>query len=201
MDYLGPTGTLGQIETFEKSLNGKKADPNALYFIFASANDYFLFMDYSMPGTVEEVADKAVDNINTAVKKLADLGAKKFFIVNSSDLSLVPDEIANKRTDAAAAYVKHFNKKLPKSLKKVKKGLDISIFDHTKVSKKIVRNPKKYGLVELNKECQSTYPEVKPAHENPDQYYFWDEWHFTRVVHTIYGEEMYNAVKKFNAKK
>ncbi|WP_404814342.1 SGNH/GDSL hydrolase family protein [Clostridium tagluense] len=90
MDYLGNTGVLGQIEKFEKNLKSGKAYPDALYFIFASANDYFLFMDYSLPGTVENVSDKAVANINTAVKRLEKLGAKKFLVVNSSDLSLVP---------------------------------------------------------------------------------------------------------------
>ncbi|NLK97916.1 SGNH/GDSL hydrolase family protein [Defluviitalea saccharophila] len=203
MDHLGPTGLLGQIQAFEKSLNGQKADPNALYFIFASANDYYLFMDYELEGTIKGVADQAVVNINTAVKNLADLGAKKFFVVNSSDLSLVPYEITTGRTAEAKAFTEHFNKELPKTLKKQEKDLDVSIllFDHTKVSNKIVKNPEKYGLVELSQECQSTYPEVKPARENPDQYFFWDEWHFSRVAHNIFGEEMYNAVKTFNFKK
>lgn len=203
MDYLGYTGLLGQIGRFEESLDGDKADPDALYFIFASANDYYLFMDYSMPGKVEDVADKAVENINTAVKSLAKLGAKKFFVVNSSDLSLVPYEITSERTDSAKAFVKRVNRTLPKTLKKLRKDLNISImvFDHTKVSKKIMHHPERYGLVELSQECQSTYPEVKPAHENPDQYYFWDEWHFTRAVHEIFGEAMYNKAKKFTIKR
>ncbi|MDZ4941376.1 SGNH/GDSL hydrolase family protein, partial [Clostridium perfringens] len=98
MDPLGNTGVLGQIEKFENSLKEGKADPDALYFIFASANDYFSFMDYSLPGTVEDVADKAVDNINNAIKRLVTLGAKNFFVVNSSDLSLVPYEITSNRT-------------------------------------------------------------------------------------------------------
>ena len=199
MDHLGDTGMLGQIEKFEKSLNGAKADPEALYFIFASANDYFLFMDYSRPGTVEGIADKAVTNIDTAVKRLSSLGAKKFFVVNSSDLSLVPYENTTNRTDSAKAFVERVNKKLPQTMNKLQKDLNISImlFDHTKISDKITKNPEKYGLVELSKECQSTYPKVKPACENPDQYYFWDEWHFSRVVHETFGEEMYNKVKNF----
>lgn len=199
MDHLGDTGLLGQIEKFEESLDGEKADPDALYFIFASANDYYLFMDYSLPGTIEEVADKAVENLNTAVEKLAKLGAKKFFIVNSSDLSLVPYEITTDRTESAEKFVEIVNKDLPKTMKKLQKGLKVSImvFDITKVSDKIVKNPEKYGLVELSQECQSTYPEVKPARKNPEEYYFWDEWHFSSVVHEIFGDEMYDKAKKF----
>ncbi|ACT33708.1 MULTISPECIES: SGNH/GDSL hydrolase family protein [Clostridium] len=199
MDYLGDTGLLGQVEKFKKSLKTDNADSHTLYFIFASANDYFKFMDYSMPGKIENIADKAVDNINTAVKKLAGLGAKKFFVVNSSDLSLVPYEITNNRTKSAEAFVNGVNKKLPESLKELQKNLNIKImmFDLPKISDKIMKNPSKYGLVELKKECESTYPKIKPACNNQDQYYFWDEWHYSRAVHKILGEEMYSKVKMF----
>lgn len=199
MDHLGNTGVLGQIEKFENSLKEGKADPDALYFIFASANDYFTFMDYSLPGTVEEVADKAVDNINDAIKRLSTLGAKKFFVVNSSDLTLVPYEITTNRTESAEVFVKRVNKKLPESIKELQKNSKIKImmFDLPTISDNIVKNPSKYGLVELAKEAQSTYPEVKPANANPEQYYFWDEWHYTATVHKILGEEMYDKVKMF----
>ncbi|GCD10878.1 SGNH/GDSL hydrolase family protein [Clostridium tagluense] len=199
MDYLGNTGVLGQIEKFEKNLKSGKADPDALYFIFASANDYFLFMDYSLPGTVENVADKAVANINTAVKRLEKLGAKKFLVVNSSDLSLVPYEITNNRTKSAEVFVNHMNKKLPETIKELQKNSNIKImmFDLPKISENIMKNPSQYGLVELNKACQSTYPKIKPAHDNAEQFYFWDEWHFTAVVHKIFGEKMYDQVRMF----
>lgn len=199
MDHLGNTGVLGQIEKFENSLKEGKADPDALYFIFASANDYFSFMDYSLPGTVEEVADKAVDNINKAIKRLVTLGAKNFFVVNSSDLSLVPYEITSNRTESAEVFVKHVNKKLPESIKELQKNSNIKImmFDLPEISDNIIKNPSKYGLVELDKEAQSTYPEVKPASANPEQYYFWDEWHYTSTVHKILGEEMYDKVRMF----
>lgn len=199
MDFLGTTGVLGQIDTFEASLNGGQADPDALYFIFGSANDYFYFMDYGLEGDIKDVADEAVENTKLAVAKLAKLGAKKILVVNSSDLTLVPYEVVNNRTDSAEAFVKRFNKKLPKAMKKAKKelGISIRVFDVTKVSKKIVKKPHKYGIEYISKECQSTYPEVKPVNENPDSYYFWDEWHFSRAVHGFIGEAMYKSIKKF----
>lgn len=198
-DYLGNTGVLGQIEKFKKSLNTGEADSDALYFIFASGNDYFKFMDYSMEGTVEKVADNAVNNIKTAIKRLTNIGCKKFFVVNSSDLTLVPYEIQNHRTKSAKAFVNRVNTQLPETLKELQKNLNIKImmFDLPKISDKIMKNPRKYGLVVLNKECEGTYPKVKPAHANQDEYYFWDEWHFTRVVHKIFGEEMYSKVQMF----
>lgn len=199
MDFLGNTGTLGQIKKFGTSLKATPADPNALYFIFTSANDYCAFMDYAMPGTVEAVADEAVDNIKMAVRMLSKLGAKNFFIVNSSDLSLLPYEISNGTTASAKVFTQSVNAKLPKSLDELQKVSDISIilFDLPAVSDSIVSNPKQYGLVELTKPCQPTYPEVKPAHKNSEQYYFWDEWHCSEAAHKIIGEKMYEEVLKF----
>lgn len=199
MDHLGGSGILGQIDRFEKSLDSKKADPDALYFIFASANDYFTFMDYSKPGKVEDVANQAVINVNLAISKLSNLGAKKFFVVNSSDLTLVPYEITCKRTESAKNYTTTFNTFLPKSLDSLKSNLNVSImlFDLPSVSNQIVKTPSSFGIKVLDKECQSTYPEVKPAKSNPDSYYFWDEWHYTKAVHSIIGEEMYKKALLF----
>ncbi|SHJ92513.1 Phospholipase/lecithinase/hemolysin [Dethiosulfatibacter aminovorans DSM 17477] len=196
MDHLKDTGVLGQIDEFEGSLDGKKADANALYLIFASTNDYYVFMDYSLPGTIEEIADKSVENINTAVRKLAELGAEKFFIVNSPDLSTLPWEIAYDQIESASAFTQRVNSTLPVTVEKLDSelGIEIILFDHTAVSDKIMNNPESYGFVELEKECQSTYPEFKPAAENPDEYYFWDEWHFSRAAHKIFGEEMYTCL-------
>lgn len=197
MDTLGDTGVLGQIEHFKKDLKGKKADSKALYYIFASANDYFYYVDYNRPGKVETVAKKAVTNIQTAIKRLSKLGAKNFFIVNSSDLTMVPYEIQMKRTKKAKTFTDYVNKELPKSLNQLKKTSNISItmFDLPKVSKEIQKNPSKYGIKVFKTPCEVTYPKAKKAKKNPETYYFWDEWHYTKTIHTLIGKKMYEAIK------
>jgi cholinesterase len=196
MDYLGDTGVLGQINKFEASLNGKKADPEALYFIFASANDYFKFVDYEMPGKVEAVADEAVDNIKASVRTLSKLGAKNFFIVNSSDLTLVPYENTMHRTKVASTFTQSVNENLPEALRTLEAYSDVSItiFDMPKASNEIIKNKDRYGITNFKDPCEATYPEVKPAELNSNEYYFWDEWHYTNTIHKILGEKMYEAV-------
>jgi len=197
MDYLGNTGVLGQIEQFKTSLNGKQADPDALYFIFASANDYFKHMDYNLPGDINDVADKAVSNLQTAVTELNKLGAKKFLVVNSLNLSLVPYEITVERTDIAKQYTERLNSNLEPAMMKLKDELNVSItmFDMTKLSDEIVSNSDKYGFKFIDTPCQNTYPEVKPVNENPDEYCFWDEWHFTKAMHKILGNAMFDQIQ------
>ncbi|MGL4343705.1 MAG: SGNH/GDSL hydrolase family protein [Cellulosilyticaceae bacterium] len=195
MDSLGYTGVLGQIDKYAASLNGAPVDPNTLHFMFISANDYFRFVDFELEGELLDVADQAVANIKTGVETLAKMGAKQFFISGSSDLSLVPYEISVGRADQAAAFRDRVNSQLPSMLQSLEKTLDVSItfFDVTKVSDEIVANPNAFGITVLDKECQPTYPEIKPVAPNQDQYYFFDEWHFTRIVHRTIGERMYTA--------
>lgn len=40
-----------------------------------------------------------------------------------------------------------------------------------------------------NTACQPVFP-IEPRCANPDQYYFWDEYHPTRRVHEIIGEDL-----------
>lgn len=197
MDLMGGSGVLGQVDRFEQSLNGAQADPNAMYFIFASANDYFYFMDYNLTGRVEAVADEAVDQLKMAVRRLARLGAKKFFIVNSSDLTLVPYVITMGQEDAAAAFRDYVNTHLPEEMGRLSGLLEVTIqvFDMKKASDEIIDHAERYGLNVLDKPCQPTFPEVRNKNEEEDSYYFWDEWHYTRVVHKILGEKMYQELK------
>lgn len=197
MDSLGNTGLLGQVTQFEESLSSEPTDKDALYFIFASANDYYYFMDYELPGKIEAVADQAVDNIKTAVRRLSALGAENFFIVNSSDLTLVPYEITMKHETEAAAFRDYINTKLPKELSVLSELLDVTvwIFDMKQASDDIVKNAGSYGLSVLDKPCQPTYPDVLEPADDEDSYYFWDEWHYTRAVHKLLGEKMFEDLK------
>ena len=198
MDTLGDTGVLGQIDRFEKNLSTNEIDSNALYFIFASENDYFAYMDFNKQGSIEELAYTVIDNIKNAIKKLAKIGAKKFFVVNCSDLSLVPYENTMNRTDSAKEFVKIVNENLPKNLKELQSELNVSIieFDHTFVSNDIVQNPNKYALKVLTKEYQSTYPEIMTSSGDESEYYFWDEWHFSYTTNKIFANAMYHTILK-----
>lgn len=192
MDCLGNTGVLAQIGNFKESLNGKPVDKDALYFIFASANDYFKYADNPTGYKVEAIADEAVDNLKSAVRNLTKLGAKNFFVVNSSDLSLVPYEIIMKRTEDASKFTQYMNNKLPKSMKELEQTLNIAItvFDMVEISNEILKNKTEFGISITDRACQQTYPNIKPSNSNSDSYYFWDEWHYTSAVHKIIGQKM-----------
>jgi phospholipase/lecithinase/hemolysin len=133
-----------------------------------------------------------VANIRAAVQRLGEAGARRFLVVSSTDLSVVPAVVAGNRVERAQRYLQAVNASLPIQLAALRKtrGLELSWFDHLTFSRHLRRNPARYGLVELDAPCQPTQPSVRPACANPDQYYFWDEWHPTRRVHQLAGEAM-----------
>ncbi|EPP4016247.1 SGNH/GDSL hydrolase family protein [Pseudomonas aeruginosa] len=186
------TGLSGQIDQYLGGLNGQPADPTALYFIFISANDFFEHADFSLTLPLEQLARDSVEQVLEAVSRLARVGAKRFMVVGSTELSVVPAVVAAGQDEQARRYQQDFNDALPMQLEQLGKAqeLDIVYFDHSAVSSSIRSAPGQYGLSNLTAPCQPTYPEVKSACATPDSYYFWDEWHPTRRVHALVGEAM-----------
>ncbi|MFO6045695.1 cholinesterase ChoE, partial [Pseudomonas aeruginosa] len=159
---------------------------------FVSANDFFEHEDFAGEQPLEQLAGSSVANIRAAVQRLGEAGARRFLVVSSTDLSVVPAVVAGNRVERAQRYLQAVNASLPIQLAALRKtrGLELSWFDHLTFSRHLRRNPARYGLVELDAPCQPTQPSVRPACANPDQYYFWDEWHPTRRVHQLAGEAM-----------
>lgn len=193
MDSFEDTGVIGQVEKYIKSLDDNKADSHALYYIFPFENDYFKFVDFDLQGTIDDICKAAIENFISSLEKLIACGAQKFFIVSCSDLTLVPYEQMMQRTKMAQEFTYKINKQLPKILKKLVRehNIKVLLFKHTELSAYILKSPEKFSLVQFNEACQATYPKIIHAKDNPDQFYFWDEWHFSRVTHEIFGKFMY----------
>jgi len=73
LESLNNTGLLGQIDKFEKELNGAKADPEALYFINTSVTDVFTMSNASGTDAINSYADQTIENIRLAITRLANL--------------------------------------------------------------------------------------------------------------------------------
>lgn len=191
LDAYQNTGLFGQIEQYKSEVSGV-ADANALHFIFISTNDILEKVFTNQPGSFESLASKAVDNMAEGVSKLARLGAKQFFVVNSTDLAVLP--LFKDNPEGAAKFTDTINQLLPTKLDTIGKELDIEValYDHVAISDKIRTNATQYGFTNLNDACQPLYSPAgfQPGCSTPDAYYFWDEIHPSRRVHEIIGEDM-----------
>ena len=152
-------------------------------------NDFFEVLT-DLPIDNPTLTDQTVDNIATLITQLAQIGAKRFLVINSVDIAVMPYVIANGRSDDAAEFQTLMNSRLSSRLDELKSQLkiEITLFDYVTLSTKIRENPSDYGLSNLADACQPVFFGVKSACASPDQYYFWDESHPTRRVHQIFGE-------------
>ena len=191
LDPFQDTGVFGQVDQFAEELAGQPADADALYFLFASANDFFEYSDFGLPGTLQELAAQTVDNIGQSILELSTLGAEQFLVVNSSDLDILPGVIEFGQTEDARIFTDLVNDLLPAEIDALSQQLDaeIALYDHIAISDKIRATPEAYGLSSVENPCQPVFP-VEPVCSAPDEYYFWDEYHPTRRTHQIIGEDM-----------
>ncbi len=191
------TGLLSQVENFQIDLSGKKADPYALYFIFISANDFFINFWDGYSGSYSDLADEALKNIQTVATRLSELGAKRFMVVNSYDLTIVPNVVTNNGEGVAKEFKNRIDTQLQIIMNDLSKKLNIevTVFDIQGVSDKILSDPQKYGLKTLADTCMVDFI-AKTACNNPDEYYFWDPIHPTRRFHQIVGEAMTSVYGK-----
>jgi phospholipase/lecithinase/hemolysin len=200
LDPFVNTGLLGQVCTFAAHLKGHRADPRALYIVQMAGNDYFYYMDYAltMPGTVQNVARQVVANESEAVRELTQLGARRFLVIGSEDVALLPWEVENTRTAAAATYTETVNGRLPGAVNGLRKQLHVRLvyFPLAAVDAAIRANAAKFGLTELSTPYEQTYPAYVAGTGNPDTYFFWDEWHPTAAVHKILGASMVARLKQ-----
>jgi len=197
MEPYRNTGLFGQIDDYLKAVKAHKADPNSLYFIFISANDFFEWADFSHPESIDALSQKSIANIQKATEMLIAAGAKHMMVVGTTDLSHVPAVVQSNQINDATEYLQTLEQKLPTLIAKLARShrVTISYFDHVAFSNKLRAAPDVAGLKDLDTPCQATYPAVKPVCENPDAHYYWDEWHPTRKIHALAGEAMFEALK------
>jgi phospholipase/lecithinase/hemolysin len=166
-------GLAQQVERFKAS--NVKADENALYILWAGANDYLAGKQIN-PGI-------PVNNITSAVESLAILGAKNFLVANLPDLGKLPGTIKNKDVSTGLSTLTAFhNTGLKSSLTKLSQQLGLKIIP-------LDVNGLFSQAIATNVFANTTEPclnlAAKTICSNPDEYLFWDDIHPTTRAHSI----------------
>lgn len=198
MNKAWPTGTLAQVDHYLDAQPNGRADPKGLYFIFASANDFFAHEDFNQTTPADELATRAAANIQTAVRQLAAAGARHVVVVGSVDLTHVPAVTQSHDEADAATFQSHFDQTLHKRLKAMTtdESLQVSWFDHVAFAQRVRARADQYGLTDVSTPCQSTYPQVGERCRKPAGHYYWDEWHPTHHIHVLAGRAIADQVRE-----
>lgn len=180
----GIPGLLGQVYNFTKAY--PDVDPNALYIIWAGANDYLY--DVTNPAI-------PVENLSRAIQSLSQAGAKKILVGNLPDLGNIPATRNSSKSSALSAVSDAHNRGLAESLdvlqNKFGSHTKIIQFDAHSLYQEAISNPQKFGFTNVTNACLSNFASC----DNSNKFLFWDGIHPTTAAHEILAE---TALKNLN---
>lgn len=179
-----PPGLLVQVENFTANISS--AQPNAVYIIWAGANDY-------LGGVTDSTAP--VNNLVMAVKSLSTVGARNIVVVNLPDLGKLPGTRTSQRSDFLNNLTQKHNSELAAALNNLRlqpiSDINITYLDVNSLFNQVINNPKKFGFTNVTKPCLS---DVSIC-DNPNEYLFWDDIHPTTATHKLLVELAFSALK------
>ena len=182
-------GVLAQIDSFVADLGfaGATANANALYGIWGGSNDF----DPIAAGiSVDPLGP--VDNAETAIQTLYDVGARTFLVVNMPDLGTRPLLDAVPNTAAVRAeyttVTDEYNELLEERLNGIQDDLDdatVILVEEASLFSFVRANAAAFGFTNSD---DSFLFSADPLTESVDEYIFWDGEHPTRAAHAILGD-------------
>lgn len=219
-----PLGLQQQLESFIAPLleTNQSANSDALYTIWAGANDYLqntLVSDNVSPGP-EPNPDTTVNNITDGIEALYGVGARNFLIPNLPSLGLTPlatfiDTSTNTTdtSDMLNQLTDEHNQKLELAIAELEQSLSgatITLLDVNSIFDDIIDNPGQSGITNVTGSWSDTVlyfcPDaslgtdgsVESCDQNipdPDKYLFWDIIHPTAAAHQVIADQALSAVK------
>jgi thermolabile hemolysin len=180
----GVPGLLAQVDNFTKA--HPDINPNALYVLWAGANDYLYGTSNStMP----------IDNLSRVIQLLSTRGAKKILVANLPDLGKLPaTRYTSNSTTLTQSAIAH-NLSLAKSFEVLndKLGYDTQIIqlDVNSLYREAITEPAKFGFTNVTNACLNNVAVC----DNPDKFLFWDGIHPTTAGHRFLAEAALKALK------
>ncbi|AUS99328.1 PEP-CTERM sorting domain-containing protein [Nostoc sp. CENA543] len=169
-------GLFTQINTFINT--NPQADSDALYVIWAGANDYL--------GERVSNPNLPLVNLDTAVRSLAGVGAKNFLVVNLPNLGDIPGTNGNPiQSNLLNNLTGLHNQGLSSILTTLKQDLPttkINIFDINALFSQAINSPDTFKFANVSQSCLSRLDICEPQ---KNKFLFWDNLHPTTYTHQI----------------
>ena len=186
-------GVSEQINAYEHSLGDGRADPDALYVVWAGANDYLDYLGDVIPADPAFLVESGIDNTVNNVTHLADLGAENIVVPNLPSLGSLP--FSAEFQDEATALTIAFNGGLSLALDNLNLGeneletglIEVDIFT---ANENIFANPEQFGL--SNVTDPFLLSGLEPAEMT--EFFFWDLFHPTTEVHALFGDTIAQTI-------
>lgn len=183
-------GLLDQINDFSKGVSRTGADDDALYLLWAGANDLFNTDDKTESDTI---VSTAIANLTTAITTLADLGAENIVVANTPDLGKTP--LAKENADLFTDRSLEFNAALADTLVALEDTLDANLIlvDLFSISEAIAEDPSDYGFENITDAYLKGLKPADPA-ADADTFFFWDQVHPTTKSHGLFANVFEDSI-------
>jgi thermolabile hemolysin len=172
----GMIGLQQQIDRFIAT--NPDPDPDALYIIWAGANDY-------LGGTVTNPSEPLA-NLSQAITDLADAGAQTILVANLPDLGEIPLTRYTERSTSLSSLSQQHNAQLAELIDRLQPRLapdvNLLLLDVNSLFADAIANPDRYGFSDVNSSC------LEIRCPNPDGYLFWDQLHPSTAAHEQLAE-------------
>ncbi|MBD2778445.1 SGNH/GDSL hydrolase family protein [Iningainema tapete] len=181
----GIPGLLAQVQSFTKV--HQEVNPNALYVLWAGANDY-------LHGATTD-STVSSENLSRAIQSLLKIGAKKILVANLPDLGKLPATRNSLNSSTLSSLTIAHNLNLAKSVDALKQelGSDTQIIklDVYSLYQEAITDRAKFGFTNVTSACLNNTATCK----NPDKFLFWDGIHPTTEAHQILAKTALRALK------
>ncbi|MGB7429161.1 MAG: SGNH/GDSL hydrolase family protein [Microcoleaceae cyanobacterium] len=177
-----------QINTFVTRLNQthQQANPNALYIVWAGANDY-------LGGQITNPADP-VSNLSQAIELLYQVGARYILVFNLPELGDTPIAQNSPEVNPTQLYqLSNTHNTLLKTtveqMRQSLRGIQLGLMDIQGLFKRVIANPRHFDLTNVTDSC------LVVACCDAQQYLFWDQLHPTTTAHRIIAEAVFSILQ------
>ena len=188
-NYAFAGATTGSANTFVPGLIGLEqqvtnfqatnsfVNPDALYVVWAGANDYL--------GAGVTDPKVPVGNLANSITTLAKSGAENFLVVNLPDLGQLPGTSSSVFSSSLTALTDAHNVGLNTVLDSLSYDINIYDVDVNSLFINAIASPKLFGFTNVTDPCLSL--SAATVCSNPNQYLFWDDIHPTTAAHELVG--------------
>lgn len=161
-------------------------DPDAVYVVWAGANDFRAAL---LTGTPPDIA-AVIGNLLGAIDALYRAGARHVVVPNLPDLGLTPEGLGSGAGPLATLLSETFNTYLEAALAAyAPTAVRIDVFG---LMQQTVNDPAEYGFTNVTTPCLTT-ASVCAA---PDAHLFWDHVHPTTRGHAVLAEKFAKAINQ-----
>lgn len=176
-----------QIDSFKGLLaqTGQPADANALYIVWAGANDYL--------GGGQRNPTIPVSNLSQAIADLATVGARNILVANLPDLGRLAGTNNTPASSSLNLLSGLHNSGLSAALNNLEQTLlpevNLISLDVNSLLAQAIANPGDFGFTNVTDSCLTNFEFTIPPDtdfnvcDNPDEYVFWDDIHPTTATH------------------